>query len=66
MTRTAALKDGNNTSQDTLDFIGKKGKDFEFSHVLPVRVTATECHAKGEDELDVDLTDVREWIAKLL
>ncbi|EDV24212.1 uncharacterized protein TRIADDRAFT_57475 [Trichoplax adhaerens] len=66
ITRTAALKDGNDNSEEAVDFIGKKGKDFEFSHVMPVRVTSTECNAKGDNESDADLTGVREWIIKLL
>jgi signal recognition particle receptor subunit beta len=65
--RGAALE---GTSGETAKqvFVGKKGKDFEFSD-LPCRVTFVTCSARGsgtdEDSSAAELDDVKDWIHKL-
>ena len=61
MTRSAALEGTDGSSKDS--FIGKKGKDFEFAHVEPVKVEFVECNCKGDtDGKDPEIDAVYEWI----
>lgn len=53
--RQSQLKSVDNSTTDT-QFIGKQGKDFDFSH-LSQRIDVAECSAK-DNELDA----VIEWI----
>jgi len=63
MTRSAALQGTDGSSADF--FVGRKGKDFEFSHVHPVKVDFVECICKGEDEGKVDIKSVVEWLENI-
>lgn len=57
--RQSQLQSVDNSATDT-QFIGKQGKDFEFSH-LPQSIDFAECSAK-ENELEA----VAKWIEQLL
>lgn len=63
VTRSAALQGTDGSSSDV--FVGKKGKDFEFSHVHPVKVDFVECICKGESEENADIKAVIEWLEKI-
>lgn len=57
--RQSQLQSVDNKATDT-QFIGKQGKDFQFSH-LPQPIDVAECSAK-ENELE----SVAQWIEKLI
>lgn len=57
--RKSQLQSVDNSATDT-QFIGKQGKDFEFSH-LPQAIEFAECSAK-ENELDA----VAQWVEQLI
>ena len=63
VTKAAALQ-GLDGSEDNV-FIGKKGRDFEFSQVLPVKVDFVECSAKGQVDGDTDLSTLEKWLENL-
>ncbi|XP_031572481.1 signal recognition particle receptor subunit beta-like [Actinia tenebrosa] len=64
VTRSAALQGTDGSSKDS--FIGRKGKDFEFAHVEPVKVEFVECSCKGDTEgKDPDINAVYDWINKV-
>ena len=65
VTRAAALQGQDGGSTSTAVYVGKKGKDFEFSHVLPVKVEFAECSAKGQADGEADLTAVEQWLEKI-
>lgn len=59
--------DGGPKRQAPLAFIGKKGKDFEFSD-LPFRVSFVPCSARGrgeEDESVAEIDELTTWIDQL-
>ena len=59
--------DGGPKRQTPVAFIGKKGKDFEFSD-LPFRVSFVPCSARGrgeEDESVAEIEEVTTWIDQL-
>lgn len=62
ITRAAALQGQDGSSTSTAVYVGKKGKDFEFSHVLPVKVEFAECSAKGQADGEADVTSVEKWL----
>lgn len=57
--RQSQLKSVDNSPTDT-QYIGKQGKDFEFSH-LPQKIDVAECSAK-----ECELEAVAQWIEQLL
>ncbi|KXJ21765.1 Signal recognition particle receptor subunit beta [Exaiptasia diaphana] len=63
ITRSAALQGTDGSSSDV--FVGKKGKDFEFSHVNPVKVEFVECSCKGESEDRPDVKAVLDWLERI-
>ena len=65
MTRAAALQGQDGGSASTALYVGKKGKDFEFSHVLPVMVEFAECSAKGQADGECDISAVEKWLEKI-
>ena len=65
VTRAAALQGQDGGSTSTAVYVGKKGKDFEFSHVLPVKVEFVECSAKGQADGEAELTAVEQWLEKM-
>lgn len=65
ITRAAALQGQDGGSTTTAVSVGKKGKDFDFSHVHPVKVEFVECSAKGESDGEADLTAVGKWLEKI-
>jgi len=65
VTRAAALQGQDGGSTSTALYIGKKGKDFEFGHVLPMKVEFVECSAKGEADGEADVTAVEKWLEKI-
>ena len=65
-TRSAALLGIDDNSSSKNAFIGKQGKDFEFTHVSPIKVDFCECNLKNEQvEGEVNLDHVRTWLGKL-
>ena len=65
-TRSAALLGIDDNSSSRNAFIGKQGKDFEFSHVNPIHVQFCECNLKNEQvEGEVNLDNVRTWLEAL-
>lgn len=65
VTRAAALQGQDGGSTTTAGYVGKKGKDFEFGHVLPIKVEFAECSAKGQGEGEADLDAVEKWLEKI-
>lgn len=65
VTRAAALQGQDGGSTTTAGYVGKKGKDFEFGHVLPIQVEFAECSAKGQAEGEADLDAVEKWLEKI-
>ena len=65
VTRAAALQGQDGGSTTTAGYVGKKGKDFEFGHVLPIQVEFAECSAKGHSEGEADLDAVEKWLEKI-
>ena len=65
MTRSAALSSQDGLVGDGL-YLGKKGKDFEFSQ-LPLKVEFLECSARGSkgEEGDADIESLEKSLAKL-
>lgn len=65
-TRSAALLGIDDYSSSKNAFIGKQGKDFEFSHVYPIKVDFCECSLKMENgEAEADHERIEEWLSKL-
>ena len=65
VTQGAALESitgsGNNNT-----FLGKKGKDFQFSDCKPLKIDFVECSAKGKkSDGDAELSSVEEWLFKI-
>lgn len=65
VTRAATLQGQDGGSTRNAGYVGKTGKDFEFSHVLPVTVEFTECSAKGQADGEADLSAVEKWLEKI-
>jgi len=65
VTRSAALSSQDGLVGDGL-YLGKKGKDFEFSQ-LPLKVEFLECSARGSkgEEGDADIESLEKSLAKL-
>ncbi|XP_072174445.1 signal recognition particle receptor subunit beta-like [Diadema setosum] len=65
--RAATLSSTDGSTSDAQAFLGKQGKDFDFSH-LSNTVDMVECSAKGTggSEDEGDLNTVTEWIAGLI
>lgn len=64
VTHSAALSSQDGSVKSTL-YLGKKGKDFEFSH-LPMRVEFVECSTRGNKEVDeTDIEALENCLAKL-
>jgi len=66
MTRRAALLGTNDSSSSKNAFIGKQGKDFDFSHVRPIKVQFCECslRADGNDD-NHEIEELETWLQKL-
>ncbi|XP_001641944.2 signal recognition particle receptor subunit beta [Nematostella vectensis] len=63
VTRSAALQGLDGSSKSAL--VGKKGKDFEFADVEPVKVEFVECSAKGNaDNKNPQIDALHDWIEK--
>ena len=65
VTRAAALQGQDGGSTTTAGYVGKKGKDFEFGHVLPVKVEFAECSAKGQADGEAEVSAVEKWLEKI-
>lgn len=66
VTRSAALLGVDDYTSSKNAFIGKKGKDFEFSHVWPIKVDFCECSLRAEDEEEVhEISGLKAWMDKL-
>nr|CAD7266081.1 unnamed protein product [Timema shepardi] len=64
-TKTSQLESTNETSNNNT-FLGKQGKEFEFSHLAPLRVEFAEGFAQKQgDENSAELDQVEEWLAKV-
>jgi signal recognition particle receptor subunit beta len=47
-------------------FLGKKEKDFEFVHLLPIKVDFAECSASNVDsEKPVELEVLEKWLINI-
>ena len=65
-TRSAQLLGVDDYSSSKNAFIGKQGKDFEFTHVHPVKVEFCECNLKNEEtEGEIDVSEIRAWLESL-
>lgn len=65
MTRSAALSSQDGSVGGSV-YLGKKGKDFEFSQVA-VKVEFVECSARGSkgEDSDADIESLEKSLAKL-
>ncbi len=65
VTRSAALSSQDGSVGGSV-YLGKKGKDFEFSQ-LPMKVDFVECSARGSkgEDGDADLESLEKNLAKL-
>ncbi|XP_006822972.1 signal recognition particle receptor subunit beta-like [Saccoglossus kowalevskii] len=63
ITRSAALE-GIDSSGSNKTYLGKKGKDFEFSHLKPIKVDFVECSARGakSEESEGDISEIEKWL----
>lgn len=66
MTRSAALSAQDGSTGGASVYLGKKGKDFDFSH-LSMRVEFLECSGRGSkgEEGEADIENLEKWLAKL-
>lgn len=65
VTKSSQLQSVDPSQSNNSTFLGKQGKDFEFSH-LNCKVDFAESSAcTGDDENPTDLKGLEEWIAKL-
>lgn len=65
MTKTSQLMSIENTVNQV--YLGKEGKDFEFSHLSPMRIDFGEsCAVIQSDDSPVDMNDLVEWIYSIL
>ncbi|KAG9348163.1 hypothetical protein JZ751_001898 [Albula glossodonta] len=67
VTRTAALSSQDGSAGGGSVYLGKKGKDFDFSQ-LSMRVDFVECSARGSkgEEGEADIENLEKCLAKLL
>lgn len=65
VTRSAALSSQDGSVGGSV-YLGKKGKDFEFSQ-LPMKVEFLECSARGNkgEDVDADMEGLEKSLAKL-
>ncbi|KAG6440681.1 signal recognition particle receptor subunit beta [Manduca sexta] len=65
VTKSNQLQSVDPSQSNNATYLGKIGKDFEFSHIN-IRVDIAECSANtGDDENPVDIKTVQDWISKL-
>jgi len=65
-TRSAALLGTNDSSSSKNAFIGKQGKDFEFTHVRPIKVEFCECSLKADECNETNqIEELESWLRKL-
>ncbi|CAH1776083.1 unnamed protein product [Owenia fusiformis] len=64
VSRSAALQ-GQDNSSNSVVFLGKKNKEFEFSDLKGLKVEFVECSCKGLEDSDGDLKELYEWIEKI-
>ena len=64
VTRAAALE-GQDGGSSSAVYVGKKGKDFDFSHVSPVSVEFGECSARGKTDGEAEISVVQKWLEKI-
>lgn len=65
VTRAATLDSTDTSGQTKEYFLGKEGKNFEFSQLSPMKVEFTECICKGSEEKATDVESIEEWIKKV-
>ncbi|XP_070561820.1 signal recognition particle receptor subunit beta-like [Ptychodera flava] len=67
VTRSAALAGTDSSGGSNNVFLGKQGKDFEFSHLSPIQVEFVECSAKGSkgEAADAEIGEIEKWLAKI-
>ena len=65
VTRAATLSSTDGSAAEGSKYLGKRGKDFDFSH-LQNPVNFVECSAKGNGNSDGELNMVVEWIENLV
>uniref|UniRef100_H2ZK96 Signal recognition particle receptor subunit beta n=1 Tax=Ciona savignyi TaxID=51511 RepID=H2ZK96_CIOSA len=65
-TQSAALSSTAGGTEDSV-FLGRKGEDFQFSHLSKFKIEFLECNAKcsAVDE-DVNLNELKSWISSLV
>jgi len=64
-TRSAALLGIDDYSSSKNAFIGKQGKDFEFSHVHPIKIQFCECILKDDEGQKTDMEEIKIWLSNL-
>ncbi|KAL0838961.1 hypothetical protein ABMA28_016967 [Loxostege sticticalis] len=65
VTKSSQLQSVDPSQATNSTFLGKQGKDFEFSH-LSCKVDVAECSANtGDDDNPTDIKTLQDWISKL-
>jgi hypothetical protein len=65
MTKLSQLESTNETANNNT-FLGKKEKDFEFAHLLPVKVDFAESTAVQKDpEEPAELDGLEKWLLQI-
>ncbi|CAH2048526.1 unnamed protein product, partial [Iphiclides podalirius] len=65
VTKSSQLQSVDPNQSNSSTYLGKLGKDFEFSH-LSCRVDVAECSANaGDDDNPTDMKSLQDWISKL-
>lgn len=65
VTRAASLDSTDSSGQMDRYFLGKEGKNFEFSQLSPIKVDFVECVCKSTGDRKADIRVVEEWIQKV-
>ncbi|KAL4707819.1 hypothetical protein ACJJTC_001765 [Scirpophaga incertulas] len=65
VTKSSQLQSVDSSQSKNSTYLGKPGKDFEFSH-LGCKVDFVECSANtGDDDNPVDVKELQDWISRL-
>jgi hypothetical protein len=65
VTKSSQLQSVDPSQSNNFKYLGKQGKDFEFSH-LGCKVEVAECSANtGDDDNPADMKSLEDWVSKL-
>jgi signal recognition particle receptor subunit beta len=66
MTKSSQLESTNEAANNNNTFLGKKEKDFEFAHLLPIKVEFVESSAVNVDpEKPAELEALEKWLVQI-